>query len=149
MRFIAIFLGAAGLLGIVLLTGIEAQEASSPGKPAPAESAKKFLGTWKGMMESPVSDPFPVTVQLEEFQYGKWCGVLEHAAPLDADGKLLGIKVEGNTMTLAQTVFRGRERCLDGLNVLTLIDDNTMERVWVDPDTGKPRDKGKLKRQTR
>ena len=109
MRFIAILLGAAGLLGIVLLTGIEAQESLKLGN-APAETAKKFLGTWKGMMESPVSDPFPVTVHLEEFQYGKWCGVLEHAAPLDADGKLPGINVEGNTMILAQTVFRGAER---------------------------------------
>src|SRR5207244_12318273 len=112
-----------------------------------AEAAKKFLGTWKGTMQSPVSGPFPVTIQLKEFAPGKWCGVLQHAAPLDADGKLLGIKVEGKSMTVAQTVFRGRERCLDGLNVLTLLDDDTLERVWIDPETGKARDKGRLKRQ--
>jgi hypothetical protein len=98
-------------------------------------------------MNSPVSGPFPVTIRLKEFVPGKWCGILEHAAPLDADGKLLGIKVEGKRLTVAQTIFRGRERCLDGLNVLTLLDDDTLERVWIDPETGKARDKGRLRRQ--
>jgi hypothetical protein len=140
MKLSAALLTAAGLLGLSLPHALPAQE-------RPAGAAKKFLGTWKGTMQSPVSAPFPVTIQLKEFAPSKWCGVLHHAAPLDANGKLLGIKVEGKTMTVAQTIFRGRERCLDGLNVLTLLDDDTLERVWIDPETGKARDKGRLKRQ--
>jgi hypothetical protein len=113
------------------------------------DAARKFVGKWKGTMMSPVARDFPVEIEIGEFVVGKWCGDLKHAAPLDADGKLLGIKVEGKVMILAQTVFRGRERCLDGLNVLTLVDDDTLDRVWVDPDTGKGRDMGRLKRQTK
>jgi hypothetical protein len=30
---------------------------------------------------------------------------------------------------------------------LTLIDDDTMERVWIDPEAGKARDEGRLRRQ--
>ena len=131
-----------------------AATAETVGQDAPraeqkADAAEKFVGKWKGTMGSPVSDEFPVEIEIKEFRFGKWCGDLKHTAPLDADGQLLGIKVEGKTMTLAQTVFRGRERCLDGINVLTLIDDDTMERVWVDPETGKARDKGTLKRQSK
>jgi hypothetical protein len=118
-------------------------------KKADNTAARKFVGKWKGTMQSPVARDFPVEIEIGEFVVGKWCGDLKHAAPLDADGKLLGILVEGKVMVLAQTVFRGRERCLDGLNVLTLVDDDTLERAWVDPDTGKARDKGTLKRQAK
>jgi hypothetical protein len=117
-------------------------------KKADADAAKKFVGKWKGTMKSPWSE-FPVEIEIREFTFGKWCGDLKHDTPLDADGKLLGIKVEGKTMTLAQTVFRGRGRCLDGINVLTLTDEDTLERAWVDTGTGKVRDKGTLKRQAK
>jgi hypothetical protein len=115
-------------------------------EPGSIDEAKKFVGIWKGTMQSPVGS-FPVTIQLNEFVPGEWCGILEHPAPLDAAGKLRCIKLEGKRMTVDQTIFRGRERCLDGLSVLTLIDDDTMERVWIDPGTGNARDKGRLKRE--
>ncbi|RLS39730.1 MAG: hypothetical protein DWH82_05055 [Planctomycetota bacterium] len=134
--------GAATLMGA---SRLEAQEKAT----ADNDEAKKFVGKWKGTMKVPEINYLPVEIEITEFVFGKWCGELKHAAPLDADGKMLGIKVEGKTMTLAQTVFRGRGRCLDGINVLTLIDDDTLERVWVDPDTGKARDKGTLKRQAK
>jgi hypothetical protein len=139
-----------GMLGLSL-DAVRSQESPGTGKKAEPDAAKKFIGTWEGTMTSPLPgfEKFPVKIVIAEFTSGKWCGDLHHDAPLDADGKLLGIKVEGKTMHLAQSISRGRERCLDGLNILTLIDDNTMEREWVDPETGKTRDKGTLKRKTK
>lgn len=109
--------------------------------------AKSFQGVWVGTMTSPVVDPFPVEIEIGEFAVGKWCAVLKHAPPIDAEGKMLGIKLEGKAMTVAQTIFKGRERCYDGMNVLTLIDENTIKREWIDPETGKVRDTGTLKRR--
>jgi len=106
----------------------------------------QFVGTWEGTMEQPGFRPFPVIIRLTEFQYGKWSGILQHPPPLDADGRLLGIELGDNTMVLAATIFRGRERCLDGLSILRLLDENTMERVWVDPSTGEEGAKGRLLR---
>jgi hypothetical protein len=141
-------LTAGVVSGVGVLTSASRSETQEKAK-ADKEAAKKFVGKWKGTMKSPENEDFPVEIEITEFMFGKWCGNLKHVAPLDADGKLLGVKVEGKTMFLAQTVFRGRERCLDGMNMLTLTDDNTLERVWVDPETGKARDKGTLKRSGR
>ena len=151
MRYAVLFLLAVGLVGLSVPAGVRSQDAPGQGKKAEQDAAQKFIGTWEGTMKSEVPgfEKFPVTIVIKELTYGKWCGDLHHDDPLDADGKLLGIKVEGKTMHLAQTIFRGRDRCLDGVNILTLVDDNTMERVWVDPETGKARDKGSLKRKTR
>jgi hypothetical protein len=149
MRYFAIFVVAAVVGGVSLPVVVQGQARVDAGKATEQDAARKFIGSWEGTMTSDVPgfEKFPVAIVIDEFTYGKWCGELYHDDPLDADGKLLGIKIEGKTMTLAQTIFRGRDRCLDGLNVLTLIDDSTMERTWVDPDTGKPRDKGVLKRK--
>ncbi len=106
-----------------------------------------FVGTWVGTMHSATGQSFPVMIRLNEITTGDWCGTIHHPPPLDADGRLLCMKLEGGTLTVSQTITRGRERCLDGVNVLTLVDHDTMERVWIDPATGVGRDKGLLKRQ--
>jgi len=116
-------------------------------KSAAVTTADIFQGTWAGTMQSPIDGSFPVMIQLGKIVPGNWCGILHHPPPLDADGKLFCVKIEGKSMTVSQTIIRGRERCLDGLNVLTLIDNNTMERDWIDPATGRVRDRGLLKRQ--
>jgi hypothetical protein len=125
------------------------QEARAADKDEAAEAAKKFRGSWKGEMVQEGIDPFPVIVHIGEFREGKWSGVLIHPAIPggSAEGKLLGIKVEGKKMTLAATIFKGRDICLDGITELTLDDDNTMTRVWIDPRTGTPGAVGKLRRQ--
>ncbi len=109
--------------------------------------ARDFVGTWIGTMRSPGGYTFPVTIRLNDLAPGERCGVLHHPPPLDADGNLKCVKMEDRSLTVYQTVTRGRQRCLDGLSVLTLIDNDTMERVWIDPATGVGRDKGLLKRQ--
>ena len=149
MKRIICLLVSMTLLFCAIPTITVCQDASSGQKKIDPETAKKFLGKWKGSMDSPTLKKFPVEIEITELEFGKWCGDLKHDAPLDASGKLLGIKFEGKTVIFAQTIFEGRERCLDGLNILTLTDDNTIERVWVDPSTGKTRDKGTLKRQAR
>lgn len=147
MKNAVVLLGFVALVTILNSEGIVGQESPQAQKKIDAEAAKKFIGKWAGIMKSPVCDDFPVELNIKEFKYGKWCADLKHVAPVNAEGKMLGIKIDGKSMVVAQTVFRGREGCLDGMNVLTLIDDNTMERVWYDPETGEPRDKGTLKRQ--
>ena len=117
-------------------------------KTSPENPGQEFLGTWVGMMQSSTGQRFPVVIRLNAFAAGNWCGLIHHPPPLDADGKLLCVKVQGNRMTVSQTITRGRERCLDGVSVLTLIDKDTLERVWIDPATGVGRDRGLLKRRS-
>ena len=108
---------------------------------------KEFVGVWVGTMEQVGFDPFPVQIELSEFKYGKWCGVIKHDAPIDAEGQLLGCVFEGGYMILSASITRGRDRCQDGLSEIKLIDHNTMERSWYDPATGKVAAKGTLKRK--
>ncbi len=147
MRYVTVSLLVALLLVFSFPPMIEAKKVLTVQKITSTEIEKKFMGNWEGMMKQPGNNPFPVKIHLKEFSYGKWSGILQHDDPLNAEGNLLGIKVEGKTMTLAASIYRGRERCLDGLTVLTLIDNNTMERIWIDPMTGKAGAKGRLKRQ--
>lgn len=98
-------------------------------------------------MMAPGSYEFPVAIVIQKFKFGKWSGTIQHDDPLNAAGRLLGISLEEDTMIVAQTIIQGRQRCLDGLNLLMLVDNETMHRIWVDPATGVGRDKGVLKRQ--
>jgi hypothetical protein len=142
--FLLLLLGLA-VPSIAVWRDDPSQQVNSPS----SHSAGKFTGTWEGTMEQPGFDPFPVTVELKEFERGKWCGVLRHSriGNGSAEGRLLGISFDGTKMVFAATIFSGRENCLDGLSELTLSDDNTMKRVWIDPNSGKPGAKGVLKRQ--
>lgn len=123
--------------------------ASSKDETAEFEAAlkKEFVGVWVGTMEQEGFDPFPVRIELSEFKYGKWCGSIQHPAPVDAAGKLLGCEFEGGYMILSPSIGRGRDRCQDGLSELKLIDHNTMERFWRDPNTGEIAARGRLRRQ--
>jgi serine/threonine protein kinase len=116
-------------------------------EPPPAALVKPFLGTWKGVMEQAGQEPLPITMRLTGFRYGKSCGLLKAEGPPDAETHLVGVKVEGKRLTLAALPIRGHGRGLEGLSHLTLIDENTLERIWVDPRTGEPGASGKLERQ--
>lgn len=99
---------------------------------------------WEGTMEQANYKPFPVKITLSDFKPGQVCGRIEHSS-FNCSGNLKCLAFAQNTYVLEQTIDIGKERCLNGINLLFLNSDSTMTRIWIRPNTGLEGARGTLK----
>ena len=103
-------------------------------------------GTWEGeMYQDDLNNPFDVRLVLTEFKEGNRGGSIEHRQ-YNARGALTCIKQDGDSYYYEQHIDYGRDRCLDGMNKVVLLDKDTLERTWYRPGTEQEGAKGTLKR---
>ena len=86
--------------------------------------SKPYLGTWKGEMKQG-NMKFPVAIQIREFSQGKWAGEMLHEGA--SWGQLLAVDVSETRMILSASIIEGRNRTIDGLSILRVIDEKTIE----------------------
>ena len=113
-----------------------------------AQLAGRFIGEWRGIMRQPGFPNFDVTIEINGFRENAVCGKITHS-DLSCSGNLRCLSLEGNLLLAQQKMTYGKDRCLGGLNKLTIDFNENLTRIWIRQSTGKEGARGTLHRKSR
>ena len=99
-----------------------------PAKVSPSSLPDDIEGLWVGTADLPGGEPYTVLMELEKFQPGKHCGMVEFPT-FSCRGRLTCIERQDTSYLLAQEITYGYTRCLHASLQLILHDHNTMTRI--------------------